>query len=103
MVRYRHGVSFRCFFLFFNFVNGLISRYPELYEEAAEPTSRFQANFGRNWKSYGTIETLSNGDILKIDEVIQQPLEKCLLYLAYQADKIRVQQLEHKQRMSKYK
>lgn len=30
---------------------------------------------------------LANNDILKIDEAVQQPLEKCLLYLAYLNDK----------------
>jgi len=30
---------------------------------------------------------LAGGDLLKIDEVTLQPLEKCLLLLAYRADK----------------
>jgi hypothetical protein len=38
---------------------------------------------------------LAEGDILKIDKVVEEPLEKCLLYLAYKADKAQLETLVH--------
>ena len=34
---------------------------------------------------------------------VPTPLEKCLLYLAYQADKIQLEELVHKEMMKKMK
>ena len=39
---------------------------------------------------------LSGEDIDKIDTAVEQPLEKCLLYLAYKADKIQLEDLMNK-------
>jgi hypothetical protein len=44
---------------------------------------------------------LADDDILKIDEVVLQPLEKCLLYLAYKSDKATTETLVHKEIMAK--
>jgi len=35
----------------------------------------------------------------KIDDVVSQPLEKCLLLLAYKADKVLLESLLHKEIM----
>lgn len=40
---------------------------------------------------------LSDNDILKIDTVTKEPLEKCLLYLAYRADKNQLEMLMHRE------
>lgn len=37
---------------------------------------------------------LCGEDIMKIDDVVQQPLEKCLLYLSYLNDKALVESKE---------
>ena len=42
---------------------------------------------------------LCGEDILKLDEVVQQPLEKCLLYLAYLNDKALLETNEMKAAM----
>jgi hypothetical protein len=42
---------------------------------------------------------LAKDDILKIDEAVQQPLEKCLLYLAYLNDKALLESSELKASM----
>lgn len=42
---------------------------------------------------------LCNNDILKIDEAVQQPLEKCLLYLSYLNDKALLESNELKAAM----
>jgi hypothetical protein len=81
---------------FYQFVNGLIERYPELYDGDGA-SSQHQANFGKKWKSYQTIYELASGDIKKIDEVVEEPLEKCLLFLSYKSDKIRIETLMHKE------
>lgn len=44
---------------------------------------------------------LAREDITKIDEVVQQPLEKCLLYLAYLNDKALVENKEMEAAMKK--
>lgn len=46
-----------------------------------------RAGFAKKWNAYSTVMALANNNILKIDDVVQQPLEKCLLYLAYLNDK----------------
>jgi hypothetical protein len=40
---------------------------------------------------------------MKYDEVLAEPLEKCLLYLAYNADVNYLQTLLHKEAMAKNK
>lgn len=36
-----------------------------------------------------------------MDEVVKEPLEKCLLWLAFQADKVQLEELMHKQALKK--
>jgi hypothetical protein len=36
-----------------------------------------------------------------MDEVVKEPLEKCLLWLAYQSDKVELEDLMHKDAMKK--
>ncbi len=36
-----------------------------------------------------------------MDAVVEEPLEKCLLWLAYQADKAQLEDLVHKQMLKK--
>ena len=81
-------------FFFIKFTNRLTEFYPELFEGGGA-SSQHQANFSKKWSNYATIIELAEGDILKIDEVVEQPLEKCLLYLAYKADKVQLETLIH--------
>jgi hypothetical protein len=46
---------------------------------------------------------LANGDILKFTEVVEMPLEKCLLYLSYKADTNFLHTLLHKEAIKKIK
>ena len=104
MVRYHYGFTLGCAFFFQRFVQGLTERYPEVFDggiSGNEFAPDAQANFGRKWKSYISIVQLSQGDITKIDEVVQQPLEKCLLMLAYMADRAEVEELVHKAAMKR--
>ena len=83
---------------FYQFTKGLVELYPELYEPGTIPTQH-QINFGKKWKAYSTIYELANGDITMIDKVVEEPLEKCLLFLAYRADKVLLEDLMHKDAM----
>jgi DNA phosphorothioation-dependent restriction protein DptG len=83
---------------FCSFANGLSERYTELFEEGGV-TSQHQANFGKKWRAYATIVELADGKLKEIDEVVKEPLEKCLLYLAYKADKVQLESMMHKEAM----
>ena len=100
MVRGRHGCSLWCIVFFCQFVNGLAERYPELYD-ADGVSSQHQVNFGKKWSTYSTLIELSGGDITKIDIVTKEPLEKCLLYLAFKSDKNHLETLMHNEAMKK--
>ena len=99
MVRGKYGCAFWLSLFFCQFVNGLTDLYPELYDSEGGYSSKSQANFGKKWKSYATIVELAGGDVRAIDEIVQQPLEKCLLLLAYKSDKAFMQELMHKEAM----
>jgi hypothetical protein len=88
---------------FYQFINGLIERYPELYDSEEGYSTEHQANFARKWGSYTTIISLANDDLEKIDGIAVQPLEKCLLLLAYRKDRDLVESLIHNEQMAKLK
>jgi hypothetical protein len=90
-------------FVFFSqFANGLNERYPELFDGDGV-SSQHQYNFSRKWRSYTTLYELADGDIEKIDRVVLQPLEKCLLFLAYRNDKAQLETLMHKESLKNMK
>ena len=104
MVRYHYGLALGLSFFFQRFVQGLVERYPEVFDggiSGNEFAPDAQANFGRKWKSYISIVQLSQGDITKFDEVTLLPLEKCLYMLAYMADRAEVEELVHKAAMKR--
>ena len=87
--------------LFFcQFVERLASFYPEIYDGDGTSTEH-QINFGKKWGAYSAIIELAGGDILKIEEIVRQPLEKCLLYLAYKADKNQLENLLHRESLKR--
>jgi len=102
MVRCRYECSLWVLVFFYQFTNGLAERYPELYEGSGTPTQH-QVNFGKKWKAYSTIFELADGNIKMIDEVITEPLEKCLLFLSYKADKQLLENMMHKEAMKNMK
>jgi hypothetical protein len=90
-------------FFFKKFIEGLIERYPEIFDGVDGNTTQHQINFGKKWKSYTSIVQLAGEDILRMDAVVKEPLEKCLLYLAYLSDKVTLEELVHKEMMKKMK
>jgi hypothetical protein len=73
------------------------------FEGPSGDSTQHQINFGRKWGAYQTIISLANEDLLKIDLVVEEPLEKCLLFLAYQSDRNQLENLLHKEAMKKIK
>ena len=98
MVRCRYEYTLWMLVFFSSFTNGLVERYPELYEGTGTPTQH-QVNFGKKWKAYTTIYELADGDIRRFDEVALEPLEKCLLFLSFKADKQLLENMMHKEAM----
>lgn len=102
MVRCNYGCALWMFVFFSSFANGLNERYPEIFDgDGVE--SKHQANFARKWRSYSTIYELAGGNIQKIDEVVEEPLEKCLLFLSYKSDMSRLETLIHKESLKSIK
>ena len=86
------------FVFFCSYISSLTELYPELYDaESGGTPTQHQVNFGNKWRSYTTIVELANGDITAIDKIIQEPLEKCLLFLAYKADKQFLETVMHRE------
>ena len=100
MVRCFNGCALWLFVFFYQFVKGLTEKYPELYDGDGY-SSKHQANFGKKWGNYATIQQLAGEDLMKIDLVVEEPLEKCLLFLAYQSDKVYLENLIHNEAMAK--
>lgn len=88
------------FFFVYEFTKGLNAKYPELYEGDGQ-SSQHSINFGKKWGNYATIVELAGGNILEMDKVVEEPLEKCLLYLAYRADKNQLESLLHREAIKK--
>ena len=101
MVKGKYGCAFRCSVFFCAFVNGLTERYPELYDADNGDTGQHQINFSKKWRSYATIAELANGNIKEIDAVVAEPLEKCLMLLSFQADKVHLESIMHKEAIKK--
>jgi len=100
-------VHFSTFFFLQSYLQGLIERYPEIFEggsiDAGDAASTYTANFARKWRGYQSIAILAGENILKFDEVTQLPLETCLLNLCYISDKVSMEKAIHKASMRKYK
>jgi hypothetical protein len=87
---------------FCSYINGLNEKYPELFDGDGT-SSQHQINFGKKWKAYATIVELANGNVKEIDGVTKEPLEKCLMLLAYKSDKVQLEGLMHKEALNSMK
>ena len=102
MVRCNYGYPLWHFVFFSQFANGLNERYPEIFDSEGV-SSQHQYNFARKWRSYSTIYELAEGNIERIDTVVLQPLEKCLLFLAFKSDRNQLETLLHKESLKAIK
>ena len=102
MVRCNYGYPLWLSVFFYQFANGLAERYPEIFDGDGT-TSKHSYNFSKKWGSYATIYELAEGNIERFDNVVEQPLEKCLLFLAFKADKNQLETLLHKESLKSIK
>ena len=107
MVKCNNGCTLWVFFFLQDYLLGLVERYPELFEggsiEGGDPTSVYSANFSRKWKGYQSVAILAQENILNFPNVLQRPLEECLLFLTYMTDKNTMERAIHRSMMKKYK
>lgn len=101
MVWCKYGCSLWSAVFFYQFIKGLIEFYPEIFDGDGGDAGQHQINFGKKWGSYQSIVILANNDLLRIKEVVKQPLETCLLYLSYYSDRNELDNLLHKEAMAK--
>lgn len=101
MVRCRYACALGDTFFFLRFIERLVKFYPEIFEGGGGDTSQHQINFAKKWKSYSSIIELAGGDITKFDAVLEEPLEKTLLYLCWKSDRVMVDDLMHREMMKK--
>ena len=55
-------------------------------EDEGDIDSRENISFGKHWGWFGTLITLANEDITKVEEVTKYPLVFVLNYMAYMKD-----------------
>jgi hypothetical protein len=71
------------------FRNRTIELYPELFGESQEIDKHAdkRKNFSEKWGWYGTINAAANNDITKYEAIGKTQLFQVLTWLAYNADK----------------
>jgi len=81
------------------FKQRVATNYPELFESRNEENEfGATAGFGRKWGWYSSIYGLAQKDVTKFDKITKLNVHQCLMYLAFEKEKI---QLEQKQIRSK--
>lgn len=76
----------------------LTELYPEVFSgsEGEGLANAGVTAFAKKWGWYGFIYGLTNGDILKVDDVVKLPIHKTLLWQSYVLDLQEVQNTEIK-------
>ena len=75
------------------FKNRIIESYNELFENSGHSGhSTKLEGFAKKWGWYQSIYGLSKGDIRKLDEITNSRLHTCLTMLAFEKDKMQVEQ-----------
>ena len=85
---------------FLQFKQGLIDKYPEIFNREGNDGYTTEANFARKWGWYQSVYGIARGDINKFNQVTSLQLHECLMYLAFEKDKI---DLEQKRLKSKFR
>ena len=84
--------------LFLQFRKGLTESYTEIF--GGEPEERGYADarqaFAKKWGWYQSIYALAKGDVRHFNTVTELPLYECLNYLAFEKEKIEIEQKELK-------
>ena len=85
---YRYG----CFSFFLQFKKRITETYTELFENSGPggDSTRFEG-FAKKWNWYQSIYTLSQGNIRKLNEVTKINVHTCLTMLAFEKDKMELE------------
>ena len=80
---------------FLEFKQGVITNYPEIFESGNEENDfGAAAGFGKKWGWLSSIYGLAQKDITRFDTITKLNVHQCLIYLAFEKEKI---ELEKKQ------
>ena len=83
---------------FLRFREGLTGSYTEIFR--GEPEERgfadARGSFAKKWGWYQSVYALAKGDVLHFDSITKLPLYECLNYLAFEKEKIEIEQQEIK-------
>ena len=74
---------------FLSFKQQVAKDFPDLFGQGDQDLSP-EANFGRKWGWYASVDVLADGDLTKHDQVIDMPLYQCLTKLVYEQDKAKM-------------
>jgi len=77
----------RCVGFFLSFRDGIVERYPEVFGGGNNEESQNSTGFGEKWGWYQHIHSVAGGSVFKIDDAVSLPLNKALLFLAFEKDK----------------
>ena len=85
---------------FLQFKQRIADNYPELFSERDGGVNDFgaTANFGAKWGWYQSIYGLAKGDVAEFDKVTKLNVHKCLLYLAFEKEKVELEKRLIKQK-----
>ena len=72
-------------------------------EDEGDIDTRENISFGKHWSWFGTLITLANEDITKVDEITKYPLVFVLNYMAYTKDLNEMRDKERRRQQAKLK
>ena len=74
------------------FKQRVIENYPELFESGnGENEYGAEANFAEKWGWFSSITHLAQKDVSRFDLVTELNVHKCLVYLAFEKEKIELE------------
>lgn len=86
-------VAFGSLVFFLQFKERITENYPELFSNTTgDRATSASAGFSAKWGWYQSIYGLTNGDILKYNEITKSKLHTCLMHLAFEKDKYELEQ-----------
>ena len=87
---------------FLSFKQRIAENYPELFGGGNTETNDYGAatNFGKKWGWYQSLYGIAKGDVTKFDNITRLNVHECLMYLAFEKEKIELekQQIKRHQR-----
>jgi len=86
-------VVFSALVFFLSFKQRINENYPELFTEGNEQETNYtaEANFGVKWGWYQSLYGLAQKDVARFDTVTKLNVHQCLMYLAFEKEKIQIE------------